>query len=136
MERDEVSLSFHEIFWRTLPQYIAMGMSPEEYWEGSLELAKAYRQAYELKLAQINNEQWQMGAYIYATLGRLAPIFNSFSKVQPKPYLEQPFEVETTQKELQEERRQRKMRAGVTWMEQYAIAHNAKRGEHTDKSAE
>ena len=63
---------YGDIFDQLFPQYLVMGMSPEEYWDGESSLKPAYRKAYEMRmeteqrLADRNN--WYMAQYIIQVL--------------------------------------------------------------------
>lgn len=46
------------------PYYMSMGQSAEEYWYGRSDLAKFYRQAYNIQLERKNQELWLQGIYI------------------------------------------------------------------------
>lgn len=46
------------------PYYMSMGQSADEYWNGNPNLAKAYRQAYNISLERRNQELWLQGLYI------------------------------------------------------------------------
>lgn len=78
-----------------LVDYMVMGMTPDEYWNGDPALLKAYRKADELKRERRNEELWLQGMYIYEAIGDLAPILHAFAKkgAQAKPYTEQPYPV-------------------------------------------
>ena len=70
-----------------------MGMSYEQYWDGSPFLAVVYRKAYRLK-RQIDNEQaWLQGMYIYDAFA--VCLTNAFNKKGSKKqqYVEKPFDV-------------------------------------------
>lgn len=78
-----------------LVDYMVMGMTPDEYWNGDPALLKAYRKADELKRERRNEELWLQGMYIYEAIGDLAPILHAFAKkgAQAKPYTEHPYPV-------------------------------------------
>ena len=63
---------YGDIFDQLFPQFLVMGMSPEEYWDGESSLKAAYRKAYEIRM---ENEQrmadrnnWYMAQYIINVL--------------------------------------------------------------------
>ena len=63
---------YGDIFDQLFPQFLVMGMSPEEYWDGESSLKPAYKKAYEIRmeteqrLADRNN--WYMAQYIISVL--------------------------------------------------------------------
>ena len=90
------------------PQYIVMGMSETQFWDGDPFLAIAYREAYKLK-RQLDNEQaWLEGLY---NLDAFAVVLaNAFSKrgAKQQKYLERPIDIyplteEEKQRRLEEE---------------------------------
>lgn len=107
--------AYTRFFEDALPYFMVMGMSPQEFWEGDASLARAYRQAYDMKMDtefNIRNEQaWIQGMYIYATLLKISPLFSSFadSKTKYGDYMDKPFdfgqtEDEEVSEEIQEQR--------------------------------
>lgn len=63
---------YGDIFDQLFPQYLVMGMTPDQYWDGESFLKPAYRKAYEIRmeteqrLADRNN--WYMAQYIMQVL--------------------------------------------------------------------
>jgi len=88
-----------------LPFYISIGMTPAEFWYGDVELARAYRKAYEYKKEQWNTQAWLNGLYVYDALLRASPILRDFAKkgTKPMPYRDKPVEI-TTSKEQEKQR--------------------------------
>ena len=78
-----------------LPVYMAMGMTPDEYWNGDPALLKAYRKMDEIKRERENEMLWLQGMYIYEAIGDLAPILHAFAKKgrEAKPYAERPYPI-------------------------------------------
>lgn len=123
-------LSYTEQFVRQLPFYMAIGMTPDQYWNEDCMLAKYYREAYELKRKERNHDLWLQGLYVYHALCDASPLFRFSTKPQKAaPYLDEPFAV--SQKELNERRerderlRFEKMKAK---MEAQVIKSNRKEG--------
>ena len=58
-------VSYTETFYRDLPWYLSIGMTPEQYWDGDCMLAKYYRKAQELRRQERNTELWLQGLYVY-----------------------------------------------------------------------
>jgi len=77
-------------------------MSPEEYWNGSAELTKAYEKAYKLKLEERNYEFWLQGLYFYHALS--TTLHNMFSNDAPLEYMSEPLKIFQTKEEREKER--------------------------------
>lgn len=100
---DHEPISLAEIFDTLFSQYLAIGMTYDEYWNKNPSLVKAYRKAWQMKRDQKNYEMWMQGMYIYNALLCVAPVMRaSFSKdkVEPGKYPDKPYPM--TQKELRE----------------------------------
>ena len=96
----DIPRTYTEAFISLLPAYMAIGMTPAEFWQGPPYLAAAYREAEEMRRHERNYGYWMQGAYIYDTLLRVAPVFQasmSKHKVEPEKYIDQPYPL--TQKE-------------------------------------
>ena len=102
-EPSNYQLSIEKQFNQALPYYITIGMTPEQFWDGDVELVKAYRKAYEYKKQEWNIQAYLNGMYVYDALLRVSPIFHAFAKKGTKPmqYREQPIEIFTSEKEKQ-----------------------------------
>ena len=80
-----------KIFADMFPQYLAMGMTYDEYYKQDCELVIAYRKAEKMKWIKANEDMWRQGLYIYQAVSRVAPLLIPFAK-NPKaePYLKEP----------------------------------------------
>ena len=96
--------SFTSIFYKHLPYYLSIGMSADEFWLKDVSLAKAYREADELKKDRENEKFWLQGMYIYDTLTRLAPMF-SFGGGKVEDYISEPYPRTKAQMKEAEERK-------------------------------
>ena len=71
-EQKTESRSYGDIFDELFPQYLLMGMTPEQYWDGEYGLKIAYRKAYklrkEIEQKEADRNNWYMGQYIIAAL--------------------------------------------------------------------
>ena len=92
-------VSFSEIFEEHLPLYMAMGMTPEQYWDGDCALVIAYRKANELKKQQDNARLWMQGAYI-----RDAIVSALSDPKKPVEYPAEPYPLTKKEKAEQEAR--------------------------------
>ena len=97
------SLTFTEIMEEQCPLYMAMGMSYDEYWNGEMERAKFYREAFKLKKKQDNEKLWLQGAYIYNVLHDIYPLFNAWAEgAEVQPYMEFPLPLDEEERKAQE----------------------------------
>lgn len=97
-------MSYDEIMDRACPDYLAMGMTYDEYWNGDPEAAIFYRKAHALKRKETNYTLWLQGLYIYEAIGDLSPVLNGFVKnPKPAPYPKEPYAL--TQEEFEERKK-------------------------------
>lgn len=81
LDTEENSLSnktYTEIFKEVLPFYLSIGMSFDEFYLQDVELAKFYRQAYEIKEDRHNAHIWLQGMYIYDAIS--TSLYNVFCR--------------------------------------------------------
>lgn len=81
------------------PQYILMGMTYEQFWQGDVCMTKTYKKAFELKekreALKTKWTIWEQGLYIYEALCDVSPILRAFSKAtKPLQYTEKPYEID------------------------------------------
>ena len=62
------------LFREAFPQYLALGMSYKEFWEGESWLVKAYREARKIKNDEINSSAWLNGVYVLNALQSGVPV--------------------------------------------------------------
>ena len=87
---------------------MAMGMSYEEYWQGPAWLARAYREAFEIKRKQEEWARWRQGAYVFSAIMCAAPVIKPFVKdAKPGHYPDEPWPITETEAMEQEERREK-----------------------------
>ena len=101
------------------PQYLFMGMTYEQYWEGSPQLAVAYRKAYELKRKADNEQAWLHGMYVCDAFAVV--LQNAFKKrgQRVQTYLEKPidiFPLTEKEKKRKEAEQNRKMQQAMEQM--------------------
>ena len=88
--------------------YMTMGMSYEEYWQGPAWLARAYREAFEIKRKQEEWARWRQGAYVFNAIMCAAPIIKPFVKdAKPGNYPDEPWPITEAEAREQEERREK-----------------------------
>lgn len=80
--------AYTQKFYDVFPYYLAIGMTPEQYWEGDCELVRYYRKAAQIRQDLKNQDAWLQGMYVYQAIGNLAPILRAFAKkgVKAIPY--------------------------------------------------
>ena len=121
--------TYTEKFYELFPYYLAIGMTPEQYWDGDCMLPKYYRQAEELRNEKRNQELWLQGMYIYEALCDVAPVLRAFAKTgtKPAPYSSKPYPLTEKQTRKNEEEKQRKLtEKGKRFMEAMAASINKK----------
>lgn len=70
-----------------------MGMTWEQYWDGSPYMATAYRKAHRLRTEMENEKAWLQGLYIYDAFA--TSLANAFAKrgAKKKDYIEKPIDI-------------------------------------------
>ncbi len=106
-------------------------MSYEQFWDGAVEMAPAYRKAHALALDEANYLAWIQGAYVYNAVASLAPALKAFAKGRSQPYMKYPFGYEEKrQAEMEKKEKKRKQEEtknnAKTLMEIWAINFNEK----------
>lgn len=99
-------IKYSEVFEKLCPQYMAMGMSYQEFWYGDVCAVKAYKKAYELKMELENQRLWLQGMYVYDAISRLYPLFNPMTKARTvEPYVAEPYPLTKKTREKSERRK-------------------------------
>ena len=114
-----------EIFLEAFPQYLAIGMTYEQFWEKESWLVKSYREANKLKLDEINYSAWLHGIYVLNALQSGVPvILNGIAKerISLPGFPEKPIDFSEKAKEDQEKKQMEKQRA---YMQMIAEQFNA-----------
>ena len=89
--------SYGDIFDDLFPEYLLMGMTPEQYWDGESSLKPAFRKAYKLRIEQeqriSDRNNWYMGQYIIAALQAVPLLVGGFNTKGARipDYPERPF---------------------------------------------
>ena len=104
---------YGDTFDEFLPEYMSMGMTYDEYWDGEYGTKRACRKAYRMRiknerlLADQNN--WYIGQYIMAALQAVPLLVNGFvpKGVHPGDYPDQPFMQKQEEMQKEENRRKR-----------------------------
>ena len=122
-------ITYTERFYEQFPYYLAIGMTPEQYWDGDPALAKYYRKADEIKLERVNQEKWLQGMYIYEAICDASPILQAFAKrgTKPHPYAEKPYALTDKQRERNAEEKDKAVaEKGKRFMEAFMKLNNSK----------
>ncbi len=87
------SISLTKTFEEACPIYMSYGMSYDEFWHGPAFMTRFYKQAYDIKLKQRDENNWMIGMYVYEAILDCSPILHPFSKKGTKPlhYAEKPY---------------------------------------------
>ena len=129
-------MSYLEQFRKLFPQYLAIGMTEEQYWDRDCELVKAFREADNIRKERMNQELWLQGMYFYEALCDVAPIIRAFAKKGTKPhkYPSEPYALTSKeQKEKQEAAEKAAFDKGLAKMEALTRRMNMKFGRNEEK---
>ena len=120
--------SFTDGFEKACPQFMAMGMTYDEFWNGEPERVRYYREAEEIRQKKRDYDLWLQGRYIYDALCAVSPILHAFAKngTQPENYLDEPYP--RTYKDFKE-RQERQMKEQAEAFRAFVSAKNAERRE-------
>jgi len=133
-------LSYDKMCENLCPDYMAMGMTWDDYWNGDPQMTVAFRKMHRLKQESRNQEMWLQGMYIYEALLDVSPMFHDLVKEpKPIPYPAKPYPISKTDSEKRKEQEQiendKKIQAGVrAWKERAnrVITEREKKGAQTN----
>lgn len=108
--------TYTEIFREALPNYIALGMSYDEFYRADPMLAKYYRKADEIRLQRNNFEYWLQAKYFDEVLA--TELSNLFLKkgAKPRMFRNQPYDFNALDEE--EKKRKEEIQAEA-WMRNF-----------------
>ena len=121
--------TYTERFYEQFPYYLAMGMTPEQFWDGEPSLVVHYRKAEEIRREKMNFEKWLQGMYIYEAFADVSPILHAFAKkgTKPHPYPDKPYALNEKQKEFNQSVKEKAVSdKGKRIMEAFMKSHNKK----------
>lgn len=100
--------SFTSIFESVCPEYMAMGMSYDEFWNGEPKIAKYYREAEIRKIEKQNQMLWVQGIYFAKAIESTICVQLSGKKGGNKPkYPTEPLPItDRMQKAIEEKKQQ------------------------------
>ena len=103
-----ISNSYTTSFYDQFPYYLAIGMTPEQYWDGDASLTRYYRKSDEIKRQRRNEELWLQGMYIYEALCDVSPVFHAFANkgTKPRPYADHPYALTNREREKEQKLRE------------------------------
>lgn len=109
-------VSYTEIFEKAVPQYLAIGMTWEQFWDGPCDLVKYYRKAQEIRSELQNEQNWLLGMYVCQAAAQAI-------HGKKAPYPKEPYPLDT---EMGRERKRREQELNElktidyfnTWAEQ------------------
>ena len=103
-------LTSSQIFHKVFPEYLAMGMTFEQFWQQDCSMVVAYRKAYRIRQEEINRTAWLNGLYMYKALTSAPQFVQGFipkgTKIEPypnKPIDFTPVKPKTEQEKLDDE---------------------------------
>ena len=90
----EKGLSVSELYHRVFPEYLAMGMTYDQFWKEDCTLVIPYREAYRIRQEEMNRMAWLQGLYMYKALQSTPIIVHGFARRDTKiePYPAKPLE--------------------------------------------
>ena len=102
------------------PEFMAMGMTYDEFWYGEADRVKYYRQAEEIRRKEKDYDLWLQGRYIYDALCAVSPLLHAFAKngTQAEKYNEDPYpRTMKDYKELQEKQMRERAEAFAAFVD-------------------
>ena len=104
---------YGDMFDRLLPEYMAIGMTYDEYWDGEYGMKKAFREAFRIRM---ENEQrlsdrnnWYIGQYVMAAIQAvplIVPGINMKKGASLPEYPDKPFLMKYEERKKEEARKQ------------------------------
>ena len=110
-EKPKETFTISKIFRDAFPQYLAIGMSAEEYWDGDSWLVKAYREAYRIRtereIMDADRNAWRLGEYIRFALASTPITVNGFAPKghHMQKYPEKPFTMQAEEQKREDTRK-------------------------------
>lgn len=120
--------SFTDGFEKACPEFMAMGMTYDEFWNGEPERVRYYREAEEIRQKKRDYDLWLQGRYIYDALCAVSPVLHAFapSGTQAMDYINEPYP--RTYKDFKE-RQERQMKERAESFRAFVAAKNRERRE-------
>ena len=91
------------------PEYLAMGMTYDQFWKEDCSLVIPYREAYRIRQEEMNRMAWLQGLYMYRALQSTPIIVHGFARrdtmIEPYPAKPLEFRKENAQRKDEQARR-------------------------------
>lgn len=97
---------FTRLLEQQCPVYMAMGMSYDEYWNGSADLTRSYLRAHRIRVKQTNQELWLAGLYMAHALSATVGNMLSGKSAKKIEYPREPLPLSAAEQKEQDERAQ------------------------------
>ena len=101
--KKEEPVDYAKIFDTLCPDYMAMGMTYDEYWNGDADMPRFYREAHRLRKEQANFDAWLHGLYTYHALAAVSPLFRDWVKDHKPENYTQPLDLYPKKKTVSQE---------------------------------
>lgn len=105
---------YGDIFDKVLPNYMAMGMTYDQFWNGEVGMKTAYREAYRIRIEQeqriADRNNWLMGQYVVSALNAVPLLvagLNVKRGTQLPEYPDKPFYDKLDADKKEEDRKKR-----------------------------
>lgn len=120
-------MTMAETFDAAFPQYLAMGMTYEQFWDMDCTLVIPYRKAYHLRQEEANNNAWLQGLYIMRALQSVPVFVNGFMPrgAHLQRYFEKPIDFTPEKKKPVQETNTEKQNNAISFMEKLAGRFNS-----------
>lgn len=117
---EQTAYPYGDMFDRLLPEYMAIGMPYDLYWDGEYGTKRAFRKAYQTRLENerriADQSNWYMGQYVLAAVSA-AQLFvagfntkgNTIPEYPDKPFLEKQEELKKEEARKQYEEDQQRL---------------------------
>lgn len=126
-EKKREHRSMAEIIDEAFPNFLAIGMSAEQFWNEDSSFLIAYRKAWDIKQDHENRLAWLQGMYFYEALCDVSPLLRAFAKngTRAHPYAKKPFEFEKPAKKRKEETVKKKIENTFNYMQNLMMRFNS-----------
>lgn len=126
-------ISIDVLFKEEFPHYLAMGMTPEEYWHGEADLPVHYRKAETIKRSKKNRELWLQGRYFYDAI--VCAFSADAARENQSGYLDEPYpttheEADERQRRLEKAQYERDLAQMKAWTEAWNRHYESEVAEH------
>lgn len=136
---DGPAWSVCDIFSQALPEFLAIGMPYELFWEGHVWLAPAFRKAHRARRKQANFDAWLQATYVYEAFATV--LGNAFSGGKGREWLTEPYDLYPSRRDPEhnidrESKPPKGEMAGKAFMESFMVRHNAARAQRAAMGVE